>query len=160
MKADNKTIALSLIALSVLLIITTLIIKTTIDSQGVFLCEAVEQNPALDMADCPAHNSSSSWMIISSLGIGMAILFMGFHLRGGAPAEPHTYKDADLSKLDNDEKTIYGMLKENEGASYQSDVVRSTGYSKVKVTRILDRMEQKGIIDRKRRGMTNLIVLR
>jgi uncharacterized membrane protein len=43
---------------------------------------------------------------------------------------------------------------------YQSDLIKETEFSKVKITRILDKMESKDVIDRKRRGMTNIIVLK
>lgn len=35
-----------------------------------------------------------------------------------------------------------------------------TGLTKVKVTRILDRLEGREIIERKRRGMTNVVILK
>ena len=43
---------------------------------------------------------------------------------------------------------------------YQSSLMKETGFSKVKTTRVLDRLETKKILERKRRGMTNLVVLR
>ena len=43
---------------------------------------------------------------------------------------------------------------------YQSDVMKELELSKVKVTRILDRLEGKGILERKRRGMTNIVILK
>jgi len=38
--------------------------------------------------------------------------------------------------------------------------VEETGFTKVKITRILDSLEGNGLIERKRRGMTNIIILR
>ncbi|MBI5072205.1 MarR family transcriptional regulator, partial [Candidatus Woesearchaeota archaeon] len=65
-----------------------------------------------------------------------------------------------LSKLDEDEKKIYELLKKSNGSVYQTDIIKETGYSKVKITRILDKMELAQIVERKRRGMTNIIVLK
>lgn len=62
--------------------------------------------------------------------------------------------------LDEDEKKILNILNLKEGSAYQSDLIKETSYSKVKITRILDKLEQKKLIDRKRRGMTNIIVLK
>jgi uncharacterized membrane protein len=42
---------------------------------------------------------------------------------------------------------------------YQSDLVKETKLTKVKITRILDKMEAKKIIKRQRRGMTNIVFL-
>ena len=65
-----------------------------------------------------------------------------------------------MSKLGDEEKKIYEILKNKNGSAYQTDLIRETGFSKVKVTRILDRLETKDIFERKRRGMTNIIVLK
>ena len=62
--------------------------------------------------------------------------------------------------LDEEEKKIIEILNLKEGSAYQRDLIKETSYSKVKITRILDKLEQKKLIDRKRRGMTNIIVLK
>ena len=66
----------------------------------------------------------------------------------------------DFSKLDEKERKVYELLKQNQGSMYQSDLIKQTEFSKVQMTRILDKMAGKGIVDVKRRGMTNIIVLR
>ena len=63
----------------------------------------------------------------------------------------------DLSK---DENLVLENIIESEGTIFQSDLVEKTSFSKVKVTRILDKLEGKNIIERKRRGMTNVVILR
>ncbi len=62
--------------------------------------------------------------------------------------------------LDGDEKIIFNIISESEGAVFQSQLINKTGFTKVKVTRVLDRLEGKGIIERKRRGMTNVVLLK
>jgi uncharacterized membrane protein len=42
----------------------------------------------------------------------------------------------------------------------QSDIVNNTSLTKVKVTRLLDKLEGKGLVERRRRGMGNLVVLK
>ena len=69
-------------------------------------------------------------------------------------------RKVNISELDTDEKRIISLLQERQGSVFQSDVIKLTGFSKVKVSRILDRMEHNGLIERKRRGMANLVVLR
>jgi len=63
----------------------------------------------------------------------------------------------DLSK---DEKLVLEKIIEAEGTIFQSDLVEKTALSKVKITRILDRLEGKNILERKRRGMTNVVILK
>jgi hypothetical protein len=70
------------------------------------------------------------------------------------------FSNIDMSKLDDDEKKIVDILKLAKGSSYQSDIVKETDFSKVKVTRILDKLEGKKVIERKRRGMANIVILK
>ncbi len=62
--------------------------------------------------------------------------------------------------LDSDEKSLYLMVAERDGAMFQSELVEKTGHTKVRVTRMLDKLEAKGLIERRRRGLTNIIVLK
>jgi len=66
-----------------------------------------------------------------------------------------------LEKLSNpDEKRIVSLIIDEGGTIFQSQLVDRSGYSKSKVSLILDRLEAKKILERKRRGMSNAIVLK
>jgi DNA-binding MarR family transcriptional regulator len=65
-----------------------------------------------------------------------------------------------MSQLHKDEKEVLERILAAEGSVMQSELVEQTGLTKVKVTRILDRLEGKGVIERKRRGMTNVVILK
>ena len=69
-------------------------------------------------------------------------------------------KPIDTSKLDADEKKIIKILQEENGAIFQSTLMEKLEIGKVGMTRILDKLESKQIIERKRRGMNNIVVLR
>lgn len=69
-------------------------------------------------------------------------------------------KPIDYSKLSKEEKTVIKVIEEADGTIFQSDLVEKSGFSKVKVSRILDRLEGRQLIERKRRGMTNVVVLK
>jgi uncharacterized membrane protein len=69
-------------------------------------------------------------------------------------------KPVDYSKLDKEEKVIIKIIEDSDGTIFQSDLVDKSEFSKVKVSRILDRLEGKQMIERKRRGMTNVVVLK
>jgi len=51
------------------------------------------------------------------------------------------------------------LLKENN-AMFQSSLMEKLEIGKVKATRLLDKLEAKQLIERKRRGMNNIVVLR
>jgi len=73
-------------------------------------------------------------------------------------------KKKDYSKimktLNNEEKKIINSLIDSQGAMFQSDLVEKVGFDKVKVSRILDRLEGQQLIERRRRGMTNIVMLK
>ncbi|MBU1199095.1 MAG: MarR family transcriptional regulator [Nanoarchaeota archaeon] len=68
------------------------------------------------------------------------------------------FKDV-MKDLNEDEKKVLETIIEAEGTIFQSDLVDKSGFTKVKVTRILDKLEGKNILERKRRGMTNVVIL-
>lgn len=74
--------------------------------------------------------------------------------------EPKKFSKKSLEGLDNDEKIIMNLLLENKGNMFQSDIIQKTKLNKVKITRILDSLESQNLIERKRRGMTNIVVLK
>lgn len=61
---------------------------------------------------------------------------------------------------DEEEKSIMSLVISEEGSIYQSDLIKKTGLSKVKISRLLDKLEGKGFIERRRRGMTNVVILK
>jgi hypothetical protein len=65
-----------------------------------------------------------------------------------------------MSGLGDEEKQVLAKLIEVHGTMFQSDLVDKTSFSKVKMTRILDKLEGRGVIERRRRGMTNVIILK
>jgi len=65
-----------------------------------------------------------------------------------------------MTNLDKDEKLVIEKIIESEGTIFQSDLVEKTNLNKVKITRVLDKLEGKALIERKRRGMTNVVILR
>jgi len=75
-------------------------------------------------------------------------------------SSPAKKRKISASELDSEEARVVSIINEGNGSVYQSDIMKKTGFSKVKVSRLLDRLEQKGLTERKRRGMTNLVVAR
>ena len=64
-----------------------------------------------------------------------------------------------LRLLDGDKRQVFNEIVEANGKILQSDLHVQTGFSKAKITRILDYLELKGLIIRKSYGMTNKIVI-
>lgn len=68
-------------------------------------------------------------------------------------------KKIDTTGLKPEEKQVLSLVKENK-AIFQADLIEKTGFGKAKMTRIIDRLEGRGFVERKRRGMTNVVVLK
>ncbi len=65
----------------------------------------------------------------------------------------------DLADLSAAEKNVFSIIQKAQ-TIFQADLIEQSGVGKVKMTRILDRLEGKEFIERKRRGMTNVVVLK
>ncbi|MDD1720669.1 MAG: MarR family transcriptional regulator [Euryarchaeota archaeon] len=66
----------------------------------------------------------------------------------------------DVSKtLKNDEQKIYKAIID-EGIINQSELVERTGLSKSNVSRALYGLESRGLVERRRRGMGNVVLLK
>lgn len=65
-----------------------------------------------------------------------------------------------ITSLKGNERKISKAIQEAGGAIFQSELVETTGFSKSKVSRVLDKLEAKGLIKRRRRGMSNLVLLK
>lgn len=165
---NEKLLGYSLMVFSVILFIVLGFIKTQFDVESALLCQKFHENK-LDLNQCPVHQADSSWnkiswVIVVGFGIGILIFgigaYLAFFYKAGSKELKKEFKQIDTSKLSDEEKKIYDTIKNNNGSSYQTDLIKETGFSKVKITRILDKLETKDILERKRRGMTNIIVLK
>jgi len=97
------------------------------------------------------------------LSLSILVLFRG--LRGMSVTygmqENNEYEVEDALKyLDEGEREIVRILIDAGGSMLQRDIARSGNFSKATVTRILDRLESKGVVEKLRHGTTNKIVLK
>lgn len=72
---------------------------------------------------------------------------------------PSPPPEVALRLLSGDERRLYSKIVQAGGAILQKNLVGAGLFSGPKVTRILDRLEAKGLIERERHGMTNRIRL-
>ncbi len=82
----------------------------------------------------------------------------------GAPAAtpsptPAVPEPTLVKLLSVDERRMYLELRDHGGAMYQRDLVALGIFSKAKVTRVLDKLEAKGLVVREAHGMTNRVRL-
>ena len=62
--------------------------------------------------------------------------------------------------LKDDERSVYEAVLEAEGIIEQGQLVEKTGLSKATVSRTLDLLESKGLVEKRRRGLGNVVSLK
>jgi uncharacterized membrane protein len=65
-----------------------------------------------------------------------------------------------LPTLKDDEQRVFQAVLDSEGIISQSELGDLTGVSKSNVSRALDLLESRGYVERRRRGMGNIVVLK
>jgi uncharacterized membrane protein len=69
-------------------------------------------------------------------------------------------KPLNLKGLEKEEKEVIQLIQKEGNAMFQADLMEKMQIGKVKTTRLLDKLESKQLIERKRRGMNNIVVLK
>ncbi len=115
---------------------------------------------------CPAYGTINQQTYLA-LGIVGLLIIVGLVLIFSKPNERIVIRRIgdnkkvkfDTSELSNEEKKVLGIIQNNK-AIFQAELIERTSFGKAKITRILDRLEGKGFVERKRRAMTNVVVLK
>jgi len=164
MKARDLGISIFLISLIVLGMLFYL--DNSLNTQNLEHCLdncEIQEGTSCSIESCPfnlEHNNSEGFIFV----IGLLVAFLGgigFYLSLARAEKIIEQKEYDLSKLGREEKNIFQFIKNNKEAGvYQSKIVEEFKFPKSKVSRILDKLEKQEIIERKRRGMTNIIFLK
>lgn len=85
---------------------------------------------------------------------------MVVHPPAAVPTPAEGVPEPTLVKLlDEDERRMYLEIRDRGGEVLQRDLVALGTFSKAKVTRVLDKLEVKGLVVRERHGMTNRVRL-
>jgi len=126
------------------------------------LNEELHKQCPLPLESCPFKTSMpvESYFGFSLSGVIILIGMLLFLQKPVAVEERKKDWNKILNGLESDEKNVYAAIKDAGGLIFQNELVEKTGYSKVKVSRILDKLEVKGFVERRRRGMSNIVVLK
>ena len=165
---DNRTMLGIIVVLLLLIVSAVFFYNRTLNELAIGSCTD-------SSTDCPHEKVVETQNAVIAVLIAVIAVVAGWvayqlywkkpepqivHIHSGKAAQKSpASREIDKSRLDDDEKKVFEILQEAKGSVFQSEIIKKTGYTKVKVSRILDRMEQMEIIERKRRGMSNLVVL-
>ena len=158
---ENKKVGLLVIGISFLIIMIILIFNSALRKIVNTSCGM------LDHLNCPMYDTITQQTYLALVIVGVLIIF-GIFLMISKPMEKivvrkikenKIMKRLDTSELNSEEKKVLDLIKENK-AVFQADLIEKTGFGKAKMTRIIDRLEGKGFVERKRRGLTNVVVMK
>lgn len=121
-------------------------------------------------SECSMYDTINSQFWLSSAVVGI-IIAIGLYVMYSKPDEKIIHKTItktikeknkkiDLSKLDKKEKLALELIQKEGGVIFQADLKEKLEIGKVGMTRLLDKLEAKQIIERKRRGMNNIIIIK
>ncbi|MBI4116236.1 MarR family transcriptional regulator [Candidatus Pacearchaeota archaeon] len=155
---ENKHVGYLLLGISALIVIIIFLFNSALKEIVVSTC-------SMEKFLCPMSKTINQQTYLA-LGIVGLLIIVGLVLIFAKPSEKIIFKKIreqkkkiDTSELRSEEKKILSLVQENK-AIFQSDIIEKTGFGKAKVTRIIDRLEGKGFVERKRRGMTNVVVMK
>ena len=158
---ENKNVGYILVGIALLLIIIVFLFQNALQEITAATCTSPDHS-----LTCPMNAGINQQTYLSLALVGI-ILIIGLVLIFTKPNEKIIVKKVkekkrklDLSKLDKKEKQIVKILQDENGTIFQASLKEKTGMGKVGLTRLLDKLEAKQIIERKRRGMNNIVVLR
>ena len=161
----------NILAAAIVLIISVLLLADKLLSTGdIQLILEDGRAVPIEAVSFFSFNDVLFFIIAAWLG-GMAFLYIILSSKENAPTDfknetPTHAEQKDESKLqlavdmlEGDEKAIFKNIVENNNI-LQRDLVSKTGFSEPKVSRLLDRLEKRGLIFRQRDGMGNRVLLK
>ncbi len=160
---ENKHVGWIMLGISVIIVFLVFLFNNA-------LMESVRNSCFLqhgDVASCEMYDSVNYQTYLALSIVGVLIIFSLFLIFSKQSEkiilrkikEKKIERKVDLSSFRHEEKQVYDLVKEN-GAIFQADLIDRTGFSKARMTRIIDKLEGAGLAERKRRGMTNVVVLK
>ena len=154
----NRNVGFLISGIAIVIVIIVLIFNSGLKE---IIGDTCTHGPSCSMYDTIAIQTNVSLAIAGLvLVIGLFFIFAKEPERVVVKKIKEKKKKLDLKGLSKDEKEVVKMLQDEGGAIFQATLMEKLGIGKVGVTRLLDKLESKQIIERKRRGMNNIVVLK
>lgn len=155
---ENKIVGWIIVGIAFLMGIIVLIFNSAMKK---IVSKTCTEGPTCTMYDTIRTQT------LLSLSIIVIVLIIGIVIMFSKPKEKiivKTIKEKrekkDYSSLDKEEKKVIDLLLNEGKAIFQASLMEKLEIGKVKATRLLDKLEAKQLIERKRRGMNNIVVLK
>ena len=158
---ENKNVGWLIIGISAIVVFIIILFNSALE-------KIVDQTCTMaGHTSCQMEQTINQQTYLSYSIVGI-LLIIGLFLLFSKPQErvvirkingPKKEIKLDIASLNNEEKKVISLIKDNK-AIFQADLIEKTGFGKAKMSRILDRLENRGFVERKRRGMTNIVVIK
>jgi len=155
---ENKKVGALILGISGVMAILVLIFNSLIQ-------KVIDKSCSMGI-ECNMHNTSNTQlmfgfaMVAIVVVIGLYIMFSKQDEKVVIKKIKERKKKIDFSKLDKTEKRVIQLIQNEGNAMFQKSLMEKLEIGKVKMTRLLDKLEAKQFIIRKRRGMNNVVVLK
>ena len=157
---ENKKVGLIIIGIAALLVIIIFLFQSALKEVVELSC-GMEHSQSCSMSVAVDQQTYLALAIVGLLVIiGLVIMFTKPKEKIIIKKIKERKKKLKLDGLDRDEKKVINLLIKENRAMFQKDLMEKLEIGKVKTTRLLDKLEAKQLIERKRRGMNNIVVLR
>ena len=155
---ENKNVGWLIVGIAVVMAIIVLLFNSVLKDTIGLTCS---HGPTCEMyTDVNVQTWISLSIVAVVFVIGLVIMFTKPKERIVVKKIKEKKKKLNLSKLEKDERKVIELLLNEGKAMFQSDLMEKLEIGKVKTTRLLDKLESKQFIERKRRGMNNIVILK
>ena len=156
----NKNVGLLIIGISIVLGIIVYLFNRALRDITTASCSMGPECAMYGAINTQTYVSIALVGLIMVIGIAIMLAKEEKQVITKTIKEKQEKRKVSLSGLNSEEKKIIQIISGADGSIFQSELAEKSGFDKVKVTRILDRLEGGQIIERRRRGMTNIVLLR
>ncbi|MGM5481242.1 MAG: DUF7343 domain-containing protein [Nanobdellota archaeon] len=127
-----------------------------------FFAVSYVKNIMLCDMSCSVQNNVAITIVLTSL-IGVFVGSLTYYFIAEKYEKKitriHNDSTATLKFLDTDTRQLLKAIIEKKGKTTQAALVQTTRFTRVKISRILNILEQKEIIRKEKNGMTNNIII-
>ena len=110
--------------------------------------------------EIPRVYTFSDMLIITVSSIVMSSSAVSLILLNILKSEIRVGQLSTVKSLSKSEKKVYDFLLSKGGVAFQSEIVETLNLSRSTVSIILDKLEAKGLVERRRRGMSNIVIVK
>lgn len=156
---ENKQVGFLIIGIAVLLVGIIFLFKGA-------LVDITTSSCSMEQEICPMYKTidQQTYLALSIVGvliiIGFVLMFTKQKEKIIIKTRKEKKKKLNLEGLNKIERETISIIQKENGAIFQRTLMEKLNIGKVGITRLLDKLEAKQLIERKRRGMNNIVVLK